>query len=111
MPPELVRPGIQVLRETGMAWQREKLNDLAQTFGHAALVGRPTRSQDGTLDFGAIPLEDALPRIQVGQFVVEGRLDVTGTFERALLIDAYRGEFDLEYSDLRPDLILVLPAG
>ena len=94
-----------------MAWQREKLNDLAQTFGRTALVGRPTPGQDGTLDFGPIPLEVALPGIRAGQFVVEGRLEVTGAFERALLIDAYREQFSLKYSDLRPDLILVLPSG
>lgn len=111
MPPENVRPGIQILRATGIEWQRQKLSDLAETFGRPALVGRPTRADDGCFDFSAIPIGEALAGVQAGQFVVEGQLEVTGAFERALGIEAYRERFRLVYSDLKPDLVHVLRAG
>ena len=35
------RPGLQHIRAAGEDWQAEKLHDLSQTFGNAAVAGNP----------------------------------------------------------------------
>jgi hypothetical protein len=111
MPPRQVgRPGIQLLREAGDDWEEAKLDDLAQTFGTADLVGKG-KQVGSHMQYQPVPLSSVLPAATPGQFIVQAEYAVGATFENALSIASYRSSLQLDYADLRPDLIQLLDPG
>lgn len=108
--PQPPRPGLHHIRREGEDWQAEKLGDLTEALGAAALVGSPKALPDGRTLYVAEPLRDLLGRAVPGTFLVEAQYEVTSAFEDALFIAGHRAGLGLRYSDVRPDLVQVLPA-
>ncbi len=111
MPPRVVaRPGLYLLKEAGEHWEEAKLDDLAQTFGTTDLVGS-SHQVGHQVQYDPVPLLSVLTSASPGQFIVQAEYPVGDTFENALGIADYRSTFQLEYADLRPDLIQLLQLG
>jgi DNA replication ATP-dependent helicase Dna2 len=112
MPPRAVgRPGLRALADAGTEWESAKVNDLVQTFGIATTLGNHTPLRTGGVKFNNAPLSQVIQRASPGTFLVQTEYSVGATFENALGIRAYRNTFNLDYADLRPDLIQVLGVG
>lgn len=112
MPPKQPpRPGLQQVEAAGDTWQAEKLHDLEQTFGTAAIVGDRTVDRNGRVRFRPRLLTAALAAAAPNQFIVEAEFSVTPAFESAFGIAGYRTAHQLDYGALRTDIIQVLPAG
>ena len=110
-PPQQPRPGLEQIAQEGEEWQAAKLQDLSETFGQELVVGETYTNEQGQVRYRNAPLEQALAGVNPGQFLVEAEYQVGPTFESALGIDELRGEYDLEYAGVRPDIIEVLPPG
>lgn len=112
MPPRAVgRPGLQALASAGDEWEQAKINDLVQTFGIAATLGNHVVAPTGGYKFNAVPLVQVVQRAAPGTFLVQAEYSVGAGFENALGITNHRATFNLDYADLRPDLIQVLAPG
>lgn len=112
MPPRAVgRPGLRALADAGTEWENAKVNDLVQTFGITTTLGNHAPLPTGGVRFSTAPLGQVIQRAAPGRFLVQTEYSVGGTFETALGITHYRGMFNLDYADLRPDLIQVLTLG
>lgn len=114
-PPQPPRPGLAQIKEEGDTWQAEKMHDLTQAFGTAAIIGNPFTHRSGQIRYAQIDLLAALARAVPYHFLAEAQfaLDSKGgsMLEVALSITNYRTQFGLQYAPLRPDLIVVLPPG
>ena len=111
--PQSPRPGLRQIQETGQDWQAEKLDDLASTFGQAAVVGDLRRTRTNRVRFHPVPLRQHLPGATPGSFIAEGEFSVGagGALETSLGIVGHRGRFQLDYGRLRPDIIEVQGPG
>jgi len=107
--PQSPRPGLRQIQAAGDEWAEEKLHDLSQTFGSAALVGDPRLTPSNQTRFQPYPLEQAIPRAIPIRFLVECDFEVGLSFQAAMGIDQYEAQFGLEYTRLRPDIVVVLP--
>ena len=111
MPPRSVRPGLQALAAAGQDWESQKLNDLGYTFGQASLIGNLRRNSQGQLEFGNAPLLTLMPSARSGTFIIQAQFEVGPTFRQAFGIDQLSTQHNLNYSELRPDIIQVCAAG
>ena len=111
--PQSPRPGLRHVQSTGEDWQAEKLDDLAKTFGQASVVGDQYTTQENQIRFREIDLGQRLPGAAAISFIVEAKFDIRprGAFETALGIAGHRNQFQLAFSDLRPDIVEVLNPG
>ena len=111
--PQSPRPGLVHIRTLGKNWQAEKLEDLAQTFGAASVVGDPAPTPSGGVRYKTIQLAQYLPSAGPLSFVVEAEFPVRagGAFETALGIAGHRTKHQIEYSRLRPDIVEVTSPG
>ena len=111
--PQDPRPGLRQIQETGHEWQAEKLHDLTQTFGGASVVGNSYRNRAGQLRYRPIDLNQHLSGARAPSFIVESEftIDAGGAFETALGISGHRGQHNLDYQGLRPDVIEVAAPG
>jgi hypothetical protein len=108
--PQPPRPGLEQITQAGEEWQAAKLNDLACTFGPGAVVGQTQPSASGQSVYQAVPLATVLPSASAGQFLVEAEYDVGKAFSTALGIAGFQHQPPLDYAEVRPDIIEVLPA-
>src|SRR5690606_809892 len=99
------------LADAGTEWELEKVNDLVRTFGIATTLGNHAPIPTGGVKFNTAPLAQVIQRAAPGTFLVQTEYAVSATFEAALGIGNYRSTFNLDYADLRPDLIQVLAVG
>jgi len=107
MPPvQPPRRGLEYLSRAGEEWQDEKVADLCNTFGDAAVIGHRQGER-----FGEIELTSFLQSAPEGSFLVEAQFETSPTFEDALGVAGYRDRYGMRYAMLRPDLIEVLPVG
>ncbi len=112
MPPRAVgRPGLRALADAGTEWEIAKVNDLVQTFGIAMALGNHVSIPTGGVKFNDAPLARVIQRATPGTFLVQTEYSVGAAFENSLGIGSYRSTFNLDYADLRPDLIQVLTPG
>lgn len=112
MPPRTVaRPGLYALAAAGGEWEEAKVNDLVQAFGLGAVLGNSSHLPTGGVKFSKTPLNLLIQRAAPGTFLVQGEYSVGATFENALGIARYRAAHQLDYADLRPDLVQVLQPG
>lgn len=111
MPPRMVRPGLQALAAAGEDWESQKLNDLADTFGRGALVGNIRQNNQGRLEFGRAALDVLIPQATAGTFIVQAQFDIGATFRQSFGVDALTTQHNLQYSQLRPDIIQVCDIG
>lgn len=112
MPPRAVgRPGLRALADAGTEWEIEKINDLVKTFGIATTLGNHVSLPTGHVKFNDAPLAQVIQRAMPGTFLVQTEYSVGSTFENSLGVGGYRSTFNLDYADLRPDLIQVLSLG
>lgn len=112
MPPRTVaRPGLYALATAGREWEDAKVDDLVQAFGLSAVLGNSRPLPTGGVKFSETPLAQLIQRAVPGTFLVQGEYSVGATFENALGIGRYRSLYQLDYADLRPDLIQVLQPG
>ncbi len=119
--PEPPRPGLENLTQLGESWQAQKLHDLHQAFNQLmeqthqvpAIIGDSYVHASGQTRFHSINLAARLSAAQPLQFLVEAEYAIPSgsAFEAALGITAYRGQFHLNYANVRPDIIQVLPVG
>lgn len=113
--PQSPRPGLRQIQEAGDEWQAEKLHDLTRTFPTGSVVGVPYQNQQGqtryrTVTLDAIRLRAASPV----RFLVETEFDpapLGGALEHALGLSQLRAVHQLEFAQLRPDIIVTLPPG
>lgn len=112
--PQPPRPGLQLIRDAGEEWARQKLGDLYDTFPHRTLVGDAHKTSRNRWRYRETPLAAALARAQAllageldGCFLVESAFAVGPTFKAALGISHLESQYGLEYSGLRTDLIEV----
>ncbi len=116
MPPEQPpRPGLEQIAQAGQTWAEQKLAELEDVFGPDILLGRR-----GTAPAGVSPrqvrfqddrLAAWIGQAQAGQFLVECDFPVGPAFLAAMGIDSFTSRFNLQYADLRPDLIEIRAAG
>ncbi len=117
--PQPPRPGLELFRQQGEAWQAAKLDDLTRTFGvlaetasdSPAVVGDAYPHSTGQTRYRPVELLSVLSPSTAGQFIVEAEYDMGSTCENALEIAGHRATYGLEYARVRPDLIEVLAAG
>ncbi len=117
--PQPPRPGLELFRQQGDAWQAAKLDDLTRTFGvlaetagdTPAVVGDAYIHSTGQTRYRPVELLSVLPSSTAGQFIAEAEYDMGATCENALGIAGHRSAYGLEYARVRPDLIEVLQAG
>ena len=106
--PQSPRPGLRQIQRAGEDWQEEKLDDLTQTFGAGAIVGSPYATPSNKTRYRSTPLGIALARAKPICFLVEAEYSVGSAFQAALGIKGHATKFNLEYAELRPDVIAVL---
>jgi hypothetical protein len=110
-PPQPPRPGLEHIRQEGEEWGAAKVSDLAQAFGSSAVVGRGLVHETGQTRYKEMELEEAIKQAAAGKFLIEAQYSIGKGFEAALGIEHLREKFGLEYADVRPDIIEVLPGG
>lgn len=109
--PQPPRPGLEQFTKAGEEWQAAKLDDLTVTFGAAAVEGSSFVHASGQTRYRETPLATSLPMAAAYRFLAEAQFAIGPTFEAALGIAGHRATFGLEYAEVRPDLIQVLPPG
>jgi DNA replication ATP-dependent helicase Dna2 len=109
--PQSPRPGLRQIQRAGEEWQAEKLNDLTQTFGLGAIIGTPYTTPANQFRYRATPLGQALANANPICFLVEAEYGVGPAFQAALGIQGHVAQLNLQYADLRPDVVAVLPPG
>ena len=107
--PQSPRPGLRQIQAAGDEWAAEKLHDLTQTFGANAVVGNPYQTPTNQTRYGAIRLDHVIQHATPIRFLVEAEFPIGAAFQMALGIGNLTTQFNLQYSDLRPDIIAVLP--
>jgi DNA replication ATP-dependent helicase Dna2 len=112
MPPrDVARPGLRALTDAGRDWEKAKVNDLARTFSPGNLAGNFQLDSDGQYLFSQTALAGLIQHMQPGRFLVEAEYDMGPTFQQALNLSSVVTSYQLEFSQLRPDLIQVFSAG
>jgi DNA replication ATP-dependent helicase Dna2 len=116
MPPgQPPRPGLEQITQAGDTWAEQKLAELEDVFGPNALLGRRAATSVGMtprrVRFQADLLATWIGTAKIGQFLVECEFPVGATFPAAMGIAGYAQQFNLEFGDLRPDLIEVRAPG
>jgi hypothetical protein len=109
-PPQPPRPGLEQIIQQGEVWEAEKLDDLTRTFGSDAIIGDAFRHSSGQIRYNGISLETALTSATPRHFLIQAQYAVGSTFEQALAIESLRTTFNLNYAEVRPDIIQVLSA-
>ncbi|HET6314240.1 MAG TPA: AAA domain-containing protein, partial [Chloroflexia bacterium] len=71
----------------------------------------PVLDASGRTKYKDLDLADALSRASAGHMLIQPQYKVTDAFTVAMSIDSYEGLFKLAYSELRPDILQVLPPG
>lgn len=109
--PQSPRPGLRQVQKAGDDWQAEKLHDLTQTFGVSSIIGSPYTLPSGQVRYKTIQLIQHLPTAAPTRFVVEATFDLGVSFRQAQGIANHSTQYGLQYGELRPDIIEVLPFG
>jgi hypothetical protein len=109
--PQSPRPGLRQIQAAGDEWAAEKLHDLTQTFGGASIVGNAHQTPTNQTHYRAIGLDQVIGLALPIRFLVEAEFPVGAAFQGALGIAGYGAQFNLQYAELRPDIIAVLPPG
>ena len=109
--PQSPRPGLRQVQAAGDEWQAEKLHDLTRTFGSQSIVGSGQTLPSGQVRYSQIQLATHLPAATPTKFIVESTFDVGNAFQQALGIASHATQYSLQYGELRPDIIEVLPVG
>jgi DNA replication ATP-dependent helicase Dna2 len=109
--PQSPRPGLQQIQAAGDEWAAEKLHDLTQTFGGTSIVGNPHQTSANQTHYRPIGLDQVIALALPIRFLVEAEFPVGAAFQAALGIAGYGAQFNLQYAELRPDIIAVLSPG
>ena len=105
------RPGLRNIQAAGDDWAEEKMDDLTQTFGQAAIIGDRYTTPSNHVRYRAIQLSQHVTAATPIQFIVEAEFPVGGHFQAALGIADYHARFGVVYTELRPDIIVVFAPG
>jgi len=105
--PHNPRPGLELVAQAGEEWELEKVKELQQTFGEELIIAEESTNEDEEQRFHEISLAEMIETTEPYQFLVQPSYEVTDTFVAANNLD----QLDLDYGDLRPDLIQALPPG
>jgi DNA replication ATP-dependent helicase Dna2 len=109
--PQSPRPGLRQVQAAGDEWAEEKLHDLTQTFGQAAVRGDPRITPTNHTRYEPVQLDQYIRASVPIQFIVEAEFPIGASFLAALGITGHSATYGLRYSDLRPDIIAVLAPG
>lgn len=109
--PQSPRPGLRQIQRAGDEWQEEKLEDLTETFGASAIIGAPYATPANHIRYRPTPIGQALALASPTSFLVEAQFQVGATFQAALEIAGHGDQFNLQYAELRPDIVAVSPPG
>jgi len=113
--PQSPRPGLRQIQDAGDEWQAEKLHDLTRTFPAGSVVGVPFQNPQGQTRYRTVTL--AANRLRAAspvRFLVETEFDPApqgGALEQVLGLSQLRTAHQLEFAQLRPDIIVTLPPG
>ncbi|TFH59647.1 DEAD/DEAH box helicase [Peribacillus frigoritolerans] len=111
MPPKQIpRPGLQHMTTAGREWEVEKFSDIQDTYGETRIIGNSSVNSEGKTVYFRMPLEVALSNTVPNTFLIECEFDIraSSTFERNLNIGHLRNNYNLNYANLRPDIVQVL---
>ena len=109
--PQSPRPGLRQVQAAGDEWAEEKLHDLTQTFGQAAVLGDRRTTPSNHTRYEPVRLDQYIGTAAPIQFIVEAEFPIGASFQTALGIGGHAAAFGLHYSELRPDIIAVLAPG
>jgi hypothetical protein len=111
--PQSPRPGLRQIQEAGDEWQAEKLHDLTRTFPAGSVVGDAYQNTQGLTRYRTIALDANRLRTSAPvRFLVEMEFDPApagGALEQALGLGPLRTNHQIEFAQLRPDIIVTLP--
>jgi len=105
------RPGLRNIQAAGDEWAEEKMDDLTQTFGQSTIIGDPYTTPSNHVRYRTIQLSQHLRAASPIRFLVEAEFPVGANFQASLGISGHVAAFGVEFSDLRPDIIVVLEPG
>jgi len=114
MPPKQPpRPGLQQMIQVGRDWEIEKYSDIEDTFGPQAIIATSSVNANNKTIYSPTPLRLILPTATSNKFIFESEFDIRhgSNFESVMAIDNYRQNYNLDYADLRPDIIQILDPG
>lgn len=98
-----------MLAEAGKDWESAKLEELHRLLGPAAMIGTAVADAGGGVDFRDCDLSGVIGGAAPGRFIVRPRFAIGDGLTRALGVDDLTADRGLEYGDLIPDLIQVMP--
>ncbi|WP_069789835.1 AAA domain-containing protein [Cyanobacterium sp. IPPAS B-1200] len=112
--PQPPRPGLDTLRKEGEEWEAQVIDYLTQTFnqvtGQAVIIGDSSQHNSGQTRYRKIQLIKYLSNVQPNSFLIEAEYNVSQSFKDALNIAGYDSTFNLDYAEVRPDIIEILPS-
>ncbi len=112
IPPEQdPRPGLDQFRKEGKRWEIAKLADLREIFGSEQIIGNPATIEENEIKYNKMELEIGLTNASADLFLVEQQFDVSQKFLDDLGISSYKELFNLDFSEIRPDIIHIISAG
>lgn len=106
--PQKPRPGLEHISQAGEEWEIAKLQDLETVFGQQAIIAN---RRSGSIGYQSVELKTALNQALANSFIIQGQYEIGQTFKNSLGIADYETAYQLDYAELRPDLIHILPAG
>jgi hypothetical protein len=109
--PQPPRPGLEQIVQAGEEWEAKVLQDITEVFGTEAMVGEPYEHSSGQTRYHGVALDEVLADVTPESFIVEAQFRVGTTFESELGISDYPNQYELDYAEIRPDIIEVLPPG
>lgn len=111
MPPRLPRPGLNILATEGERWETEKTLELQTHFGEDMVIGVKRKRPRGEFRYEDLDLKDWLNECPAPGFLAQARYAVTESFLTTHNIGQLCASRNLKISSVRPDLLMVVPAG
>lgn len=110
-PTQNVRAGLGSVGEAGDHYQDKVVSEVATTFGSASVICS-AQKQNGKNRPEQIDLKAHIASLGAYQFLIESRFVLPPLFTQSLGIDDLRDEsgLRLDFSDLNPDILLVMPS-
>lgn len=110
MPPKQPPLGGLVRKKLfGIEWEKKKAGDLGKAFKKIdpeIIIGNPIQDK-GSIKYDKIQLDEAIQFASPHRFILEGEYEVGILFEINYGIYKYGKKFNLEYSNIRPDIIQI----
>ena len=108
-PKQPPRPGVNISKEVGQEWEKRVYNDLLEIYNDEQVI---LKEKDNSKGYGEIELSSLdVNEVSSWNLILQPKYNIPeeSSFERGFNISSYREKYDLDYTDLIPDIIQVLP--